>query len=415
MSTSKRISLYFTIFATTLLFIFTILINLSFFAERYRNENRTIQRIVQSSQLAEEKRPKTKPIWWQFTQTITVPYTTELQEVIQEKHTRNIVEIEENRFIYTIIEENIILNRITPLVERQRALAMMSLAFLIIFALLSYIFSHKLARKSLNNLHELASHVSNIHIDKLWEKIEFPDLPQNDEINIVAQEINTMQDSLTKQVNQIRSFISNVSHEFKTPLMVIKSSLELAQVTNTYDVALATTQSQITKLHNLLETLIELEDPKVETDQEPYNPKEDLEDIYTHISHIYNKNHVFNADTHPGMLISYPRTALHIILQNIIHNAVKHTPAKGVIHIHSSQDHTHTYIYIDDSWPWISSDDIEHIREPFRQWDSTRHIDQWFWLWLSIVKSVIDKYGWDIQYSTSPLWWVRVTIELDLI
>lgn len=430
MSTSKRISLYFTWFATALLLIFAVVINIAFLWEWRRHENRRIQPAVQHSRQTQKQEKRlwvninreniqSKRIVSRFTDSITVPYTNQLQEAVLNTHIRNVVFIEDERYIYKVIEDEIVLSRITPFIGRQIALAWMSLWGLFIFALLSYMVSRRVVSRWLRNLTHLADHVSKIHIDMLHKKIDFPDLPDDDEIKIVANEINTMQSDLQSQIDQIKRFIANVSHEFKTPLMVMQSSLELAHVTKSYDQAITQSTSEIQKLQSLLDTLMQIHQwasPESTTHEES-------EDIYIQplMQHIIDiqtqhiqKNQDITIDIQENVSVHYPPAALDMILTNLIQNSLKYTPEIWSIHISAHQQTTtdQTVITICDSWPWISAQNLEHIREPFWQWDKSRHIDQWFWLGLSIVKSLIDRHGWRVEYSQSELGGCQVDVYI---
>jgi signal transduction histidine kinase len=59
-------------------------------------------------------------------------------------------------------------------------------------------------------------------LDKKFEIIGRED----DEINILASKINTMTDRINKQTLALKDFISNASHELKTPLMSISSEID---------------------------------------------------------------------------------------------------------------------------------------------------------------------------------------------
>lgn len=415
-STSKRISLYFTWFATALLFIFAVMINIVFFWEWWSHENRRIQPVVQQTRQIQKKEKQlwvnldravaeSKRIVSRFTDSVALPYTNELQEQIMENHFRNIVNLEDERYIYQEAGEEIILSRITPMIDRQRALAWMSLWGLLIFALLSYLISSRLVTYSLANLKILADHVGEIHIDQLHQKIDFKDLPDHDEIKIVANEINEMQDTIQAQVNQVKRFIANVSHEFKTPLMVIQSSLELSTMTKQYDSAITHATQQIHKLQSLLDTLMSLHQPNAHTstNTESIDIKPIVDNTVYILTQELQKNQDITIEIDPSVSIHYHQSALQIILKNIIQNAIKYTPVDGTIHISAQVNKNKTIISIADSWPWISSQDLEHIREPFWQWDSSRHIDQGFWLGLSIVKSLLDRHWGEITYSKSEL------------
>lgn len=80
-------------------------------------------------------------------------------------------------------------------------------------------------------------------------------MPDHDEIHIVSRAIDEMTTKLHHQVTTIKQFVANVSHEFKTPLMSLQSTLDLGEKTKNYDTVLTQTREQIGVMNRLLDTL----------------------------------------------------------------------------------------------------------------------------------------------------------------
>ncbi len=87
----------------------------------------------------------------------------------------------------------------------------------------------------MSDIRTIASFVSKQDIHSLDNNISLNHLPDNDEIKIIADSINTMTDLLDVQISQIRRFVSNLSHEIKTPLMASRTHAELALKTGDYE------------------------------------------------------------------------------------------------------------------------------------------------------------------------------------
>ncbi len=110
-------------------------------------------------------------------------------------------------------------------------------------------------KRGLKDLHGLASHVQSLDIDTLQKKALFDHLPQDDEIKIVSRALDDMASKLHHQVSMIKQFVANVSHEFKTPLMSLQSTLEVGEKTKNYENVLSQTRDQIGIMNRLLDTL----------------------------------------------------------------------------------------------------------------------------------------------------------------
>lgn len=118
-----------------------------------------------------------------------------------------------------------------------------------------YAISLYVVQKSLRDLHLLAQKVQTIDIDSLQQSRAFPHLPAHDEIQIVAHALEKMTKKVDTQVATIKQFVANVSHEFKTPLMSLQSTIDLGEKTKQYESVLTQSREQIAVMHRLLDTL----------------------------------------------------------------------------------------------------------------------------------------------------------------
>jgi len=82
-------------------------------------------------------------------------------------------------------------------------------------------------KSSLSKLNDLVDHVKKLNVDNLHNKINIEG-PKDDEINILAIKMNEALEKINKQTNSLKDFVSNASHEFKTPLMTINTEIDYA-------------------------------------------------------------------------------------------------------------------------------------------------------------------------------------------
>lgn len=241
----------------------------------------------------------------------------------------DIIQANDNRW-YMILSDpkGKILLDITENLSRQRDLAVVSLIVLSIMALSSYWISRWLVARGLKDLYRLADGVQDAHIENLTKPLVMDHLPADDEINIVAQAIDTMKAKIYTQIQSIKDFVSHVSHEFKTPLMVMRSDIDLAKKTKEYDELIEKNTQSVEQMQTLLDGLLaltlaqtgklEMKEVNMSTLAErvciSMEKKYDGKDIVVH-KHI--APHVF-IDTHPS--------AAESMISNILDNAYKYTP-----------------------------------------------------------------------------------------
>jgi signal transduction histidine kinase len=81
-----------------------------------------------------------------------------------------------------------------------------------------------------------------------------------------------------------------------------------------------------------------------------------------------------------------------MLIANIISNAIKYNKKNGKIHITIASWELH----IKDTGVGIPAKDTEKIFDRFYQVGSVRN-QEWFWIWLALVKKIVDMYGWKIE------------------
>lgn len=139
----------------------------------------------------------------------------------------------------------------------------LSLIIILISGFLSFFFGKKISLYALGDLKKIAQKAQSIDIEKDFETIEIIGR-KDDEINILAERINESFLKIQKQASHLKQFITDVSHEFKTPLMVMNSQIDLYKkklekkdLTKTEIQSLLTNIKQKSyKLNQLLETFL---------------------------------------------------------------------------------------------------------------------------------------------------------------
>lgn len=144
---------------------------------------------------------------------------------------------------------------ISPAIENQIDLLWITFIAMLLSSALGYAISLYVVQKSLRDLHLLAQKVQTIDIDSLQQSRAFSHLPAHDEIQIVAHALEKMTKKVDTQVATIKQFVANVSHEFKTPLMSLQSTIDLGEKTKQYESVLIQSREQIAVMHRLLDTL----------------------------------------------------------------------------------------------------------------------------------------------------------------
>lgn len=238
-------------------------------------------------------------------------------------------------------------------------------------------------------------------------KLEISHSPNNfNEFDVIKQNINDMISELSRQEIFKTDFISNVSHEIKTPLSII---LNYANALNNEKLDNETKKQYIQslteaskRLNNLITNILKLN--KLENQViVPDNKLVDLNDLISQI--IFNfdelisqKNIKLFCDIDEIKILS-DASLLEIVFNNLISNAIKFTDSDGKIEISLKQENQHIIIKVKDNGCGIDSESGSHIFDKFYQAETSRS-GEGNGLGLALVKQVISLIGGEISVES---------------
>lgn len=238
---------------------------------------------------------------------------------------------------------------------------------------------------------------------KLYVTHEYSKYNQYD---LIMDNLNKMTEELKKTEILKMDFISNVSHEIKTPLTVIQSYAALlkddsldAETRKKYSETLISASKRITNLITNILKLNKLENQEIQEKKERFNLTEALsESIIEFDNVIENKKLTLECDFDEITVLSV-KSLLEIVWNNLISNAIKFTDEGGVISVTLKKKGSAAEITVTDSGIGMSKETGARIFEKFYQGDSS-HSVQGNGLGLALVKRVIDILGGDISVKS---------------
>lgn len=245
----------------------------------------------------------------------------------------------------------------------------------------------------------------NIHTIKEWKgkKLQINFSPIKSNTGVIIGAVALIQDiSERERLEQLRrDFVANVSHEFRTPLTVIRGSLEAildGAVTekediNRYNEIMA---SQVRGLERLVGDLLDLsrlQSGNISLKREKININELLSDAVKSIYSLAEKkamkiNHQNSFDI-PPIIGDYDRLRQLVLI--FLDNSVKYSPEKTTISIKVDLSDT-LNITIKDQGYGIAEDEIPFIWQRFYKTDKARN-SSGTGLGLAIAKQLADLHG----------------------
>ncbi len=251
--------------------------------------------------------------------------------------------------------------------------------------------------------------VQKITIGHLSERIP---LSGKDEYSELARAYNNMTEQL-EQVDKTREeFVSNVSHELKTPLSsmkVLSESLLLQEEApaETYREFLQDITSEVDRMTNIVNDLLAL----VKIDQreqglhiQPTEVNKMVEDILKRLSPLAEqKKVVLLYEDVRAVLIDADEMKLSLAISNIVENGIKYTPRGGTVKVIVDADHQNAFITIQDTGIGIGEEEQSKIFNRFYRVDKTRDRETGgTGLGLAISHSTVLMHNGSIRLTSKP-------------
>jgi len=228
-----------------------------------------------------------------------------------------------------------------------------------------------------------------------------------------------------KELGELKSrFVSMASHEFRTPLSTILSSIGLVKQYSSLEHMqnrerhIVKIQSAVKTLNYILEDFLSLgrlEEGQVEANPELLNRQifiADIEDLLQEMGQASRKNQQLNiVSSLEGEYINVDRKLLRNILVNLISNAIKYSPENSTIKVHCSNDAGGLLIAVSDEGIGISEEDQQHLFERFYRASNTANI-QGTGLGLHITGRYLDLMGGHITVRSKLNEGATITVHI---
>jgi signal transduction histidine kinase len=225
------------------------------------------------------------------------------------------------------------------------------------------------------------------------------------EVHDLADTFNHMVDQVQKTNQTQRDFLANVSHELKTPLTSIQGFAQaiLDGATAQPGEAARVIFDEAGRMRRLVEGLLDL--ARIESGHSQLRREViDLAEVLRHVAGSFKlraseQEITLTSDIHPVPAITGDSDRLVQVLNNLIENALEHTPAGGEISARAEEAPGGIQIAIADTGRGIPTHDLKRIFERFYQADKSRAKAgrQGTGLGLTISREIIQAHGGTIR------------------
>lgn len=247
------------------------------------------------------------------------------------------------------------------------------LAILVLLGIIGWIFADKVCRP----LHRITK-----SIEAVTEGYENGSVQEEayGEAREIAEAINKMLGRIKAVDDSRQQFVSNVSHELKTPLTsmkVLADSLLIQEEVpvELYKEFMGDLSEEIERENKIINDLLAL--VKMDRTAEVMNiANEDINELVEKI--LKRLRPIASARNVEVMFESYrpvtaevDETKLSLAITNLVENAIKYNKEGGWVHVSLNADHRYFYVEVADSGIGIPEEDMEHVFERFYRVDKS--------------------------------------------
>jgi heavy metal sensor kinase len=310
-------------------------------------------------------------------------------------------------------------------VPRLRALLLTTLAAALILGLpVAAIGGWWLAGRALAPVQAMTDTANRIEAENLAERLPLP--PRNDELGKLAHTFNQLLDRLQEAFQRERRFTADISHDLRTPLALMKSSIGVAlnrpRSSTELQGTLVEIDGQVDRLSGILDaalTLSRADSSQLGEHFAPLNLSELLVDLAETSMPFAEEeqNQTVACDIAPDLWVKGDRDYLTRLFLNLLDNAMQYTPPGGTIRLTAARHGEQIATVIEDDGPGIAPEDLSHIFDRFYRADKARTggSREHAGLGLSIAQAIAHAHGGEVTVESKPGQGSKFTVWLPQV
>lgn len=235
----------------------------------------------------------------------------------------------------------------------------------------------------------------------------------------IVLELKEKSENLTKDRETLSNYITDISHQIRTPLMAITAMIDalienektLDNITRRFVYNISSQLNQINWLVDNLLKMAQLDTKTVKLNKTKINLAQLFKNIENNLSiFLEEKNQTLNFSIDKNIKIYADEKWLTEAFENILKNCVEYSNNNSVIKIECSKNPLHTEIIVSDSGKGINKNEISKIFNRF--YKGTNSSGNSFGIGLSLAKSIIESQQGEISVESKENVGTTFTIKI---
>ena len=224
----------------------------------------------------------------------------------------------------------------------------------------------------------------------------------------LTRAMTAMLDCLHLAFTQQREFLANAAHELKTPVAILKSTLQsllqLPRTAKEYRAGLEDALDDLARLEKLLHSMLRL----ARAEQWAGGLRRDLDAVdvaatcqvaVARLQPVAQERSIqVKVESSGTVLLQADADDLELVWSNLLENAIRFSPTGSSVQLRVRASGEHGYVEVEDCGPGIPESELSHVFERFHRGDASRARNSGgYGLGLAISKALIEAYGGSIR------------------
>jgi two-component system heavy metal sensor histidine kinase CusS len=301
--------------------------------------------------------------------------------------------------------------------ELLRDFRLRMVALLAVTLVLSAVVGHRIARRGIRPVEEVARTAQRIRSSTLDQRIATEGLPA--EIASLASTFNEMLARLEEAFARLARFSADIAHELRTPINTLRGEAEVAlgkaRTPEEYREVLGSSLEEYARVSRLIESLLFLaraEDPGTQIHRETVDVGRELAAVREFYEPAAGEAGVrLEVRADPGVEAGVDRTLFQRAAGNLVENALAHTSSGGTVTLSATRENGKVQVEVADTGCGIPPEHLPHVFDRLYRVDRSRTAATGgSGLGLAIVKSIAELHGGTASIASEPGKGTRVTL-----